>query len=249
MKRFAPVVVLMAIFLSSPRDAVNAAQPEPGEQVPQSLRTSDSADMEYLLYLPEGYEPDQQQQKKFPLMLFLHGRGESHGPLSLVAKWGPPRMVEHGAELPYILVSPQCPGDQSWGDATQQQRLVELLDHLTEQYAVDASRIYLTGLSMGGFGSWQLAADHPQRFAAVVPICGGGDPADADQLKDLPIWVWHGTEDGAVPFEKSQEMVDAIRQAGSDKLRFTALEHIGHNSWSAAYATPELFDWLNQQKR
>jgi predicted peptidase len=100
---------------------------------------------------------------------------------------------------------------------------------------------------MGGYGSWRLAADHAERFAAVVPICGAGNTADADKLKSLPIWVWHGTEDPAVPFQRSVEMVEAIKKAGSTTIRFTTLEGVGHNSWEAAYATPELYQWLDKQ--
>jgi predicted peptidase len=102
---------------------------------------------------------------------------------------------------------------------------------------------------MGGYGSWRLAADHADRFAAAVPVCGGGKPEDAQKLKDLPIWVFHGTEDTAVPLKRSEEMVDAIKQVGGTKIRFTTLEHIGHNSWESAYATPELYTWLDKQKR
>jgi len=225
-----------------------AEEPRPGNQVEQRLDLDDGRTIEYLVYLPEDYAPDD-GDKKWPLMLFLHGRGESDGPLSLVAKWGPPRLVERGESLPYILVSPQCPREDSWREDGQQELLVELLDHIAEAYRVDTNRVYLTGLSMGGYGSWRLAADHPQRFAAVVPICGGGNPEDADKLKALPIWVWHGDEDRAVPFTRSVEMVEAIRAAGGEKIRFTTLEGVGHNSWSAAYATPEVYEWLNRQTK
>ncbi len=156
-------------------------EPTPGQQVEMTLTTSDAATVEYLLYLPKNY----QEQDKLPLMLFLHGRGESNGPLSLVAKWGPPRLVARGDELPYIIVSPQCPRADSWKSETQQKRLLELLDSVVESLKVDQQRIYLTGLSMGGYGSWRLAADHPDRFAAVVPICGGTSPKDAEALKKI----------------------------------------------------------------
>ena len=220
-----------------------AEEPSPGKQVEQTYQTSDGASVPYLLYLPKDYEAE----KKSPLILFLHGRGESYGPLSLVAKWGPPRFAARGDELPYVLVSPQCPGNDSWNKPTQQKRLLELLDHIEKTYSIDDQHVCLTGLSMGGYGSWRLAADHPERFSCAVPICGGGDPADADKLKDLPIWVFHGDQDGAVPFQRSVDMVEAINKAGGTKLRFTSMEHIGHNCWSAAYATPELFQWISQQ--
>ena len=102
---------------------------------------------------------------------------------------------------------------------------------------------------MGGYGSWKLAAEHGGRFAAVAPICGGGDPGDAAQLKDLPIWVFHGTEDEAVPYQRSVEMVEAIEDEGGGKVRFTTLKHIGHNCWSAAYATPELYQWFDGHQK
>jgi predicted peptidase len=221
-------------------------EPQPGKQVEQSLEIPGQAAVGYLLYLPEDYDP--QSDQKWPLMLFLHGRGESNGPLSLVAKWGPPQLVQRGENLPYILVSPQCPRDDRWADDNQQAAVLKLLDSVSERYRVDTQRIYLTGLSLGGFGSWRLAADHPQRFAAVVPICGGGNPQWAESLAPLPIWVWHGTEDRAVPYERSEAMVSAIREAGGQSVRFTSLEHVGHNCWSAAYATPELYQWLDQHR-
>jgi len=219
--------------------------PAPGRQAEQELRLENGQSIRYLLYLPKEYET---KQGKWPLMLFLHGRGESQGPLSTVKKWGPPRLIEHGVSFPYVVVSPQCPpAPESWSNPRQQALLVALLDHITQSLRIDTDRVYLTGLSMGGFGSWRLAADHPERFAAVVPICGGGQPSYAERLKWLPIWVWHGTADPTVPLQRSSEMVEAIKKADSTTIRFTTIEHVGHNSWEAAYATPDLYHWLDQQ--
>ncbi len=212
-----------------------------GPQSQQRLATSDGGEMDYLLHLPPGDQPQ-------PLLLFLHGRGESRGPLSLVAKWGPPRMIARGEMLPFIVVSPQCPAADQWSSATQQRRLVELLDHIMANHPVDGQRVYLTGLSMGGYGSWTLAAAHPERFAAVVPICGGGRVEDAFKLVEVPIWTFHGDQDAAVPLARSVEMVEAIQASGGKKIRFTKLEHVGHNSWSSAYALPDLYAWMLQQK-
>lgn len=235
-------------WLQDPKAAVPAA----GQQVEQRLELADGQSMEYLLFLPGDYSPG----SPAPLLLFLHGRGESHGPLALVAKWGPPQMAAAGGSLPWIaggslpwiIVSPQCPADDSWSSEQQQTRLVALLDHIVQKYTVDTDRICLTGLSMGGYGSWKLAAGHSGRFAAVVPVCGGGDPDRAERLVALPIWVWHGAEDAAVPFQHSVEMVEAVRAAGGTRIRFTGLEHVGHNSWSSAYGTPELWSWMEQQR-
>lgn len=235
------------LFLSVNASPAFAWQDRPadGKQVEQMLKTT-VGEVPYLLYLPKTYSQD--DQKQWPLVLFLHGRGESNGPLDLVAKWGPPKFAKRGDELPFILVSPQCPRDGYWNDETRQKGLVELLDHITSKLRVDQKRVCLTGLSMGGYGSWQLAADHPERFSCVVPVCGGGKPETAESLKSLPIWVFHGDKDRAVPFGRSVEMVDAIKEAGGTKIRFTTFEHVGHNCWSSTYAMPELYKWMLQHK-
>jgi predicted peptidase len=219
-------------------------EPAPGKQVEQEFRIGGKT-IRYLLYLPRDYATN---DVKRPLLLFLHGRGESDGPLSLVKKWGPPRLIERGESFPYVVVSPQCPRSPvSWANADQQSLLLALLEYVTQTYRVDTDRIYLTGLSLGGYGSWRLAADHPERFAAAVPICGGGKPEDAPKLKWLPMWVWHGAADRTVPLKRSAEMVEAIKQAGGTNILFTMLEGIGHNSWEAAYASPDLYRWLDKQ--
>ena len=240
MRTFVVFAVIVGVaFLRSP--SARSAEPVAGKQVEQSFKSSDSADVAYLLYLPENYEPG----VALPVMLFLHGRGESDGPLSLVAKWGPPLLVAEGEKFPYILLSPQCPKEDKWESATQQTRLIELLDSTIEKFGGDKTRIYVTGLSMGGSGSWRLAADHPGRFVAVVPICGRGEITDANQLKSLSIWVFCGDQDGV--FKANEEMVQAVVAAGSQSIRFTSLEHFGHNVWSAAYASPELYQWFDRQ--
>ncbi len=234
------VVIGMTIFgLSS----AYSAEPEAGKQVEQSFKCTDAGEVGYLLYLPENYKPG----ASLPVMLFLHGRGESDGPLSVVAKWGPPQLVARGEKFPYILLSPQCPKEDNWSSVTQQTRLRELLNSTVDKFGGNKDRIYLTGLSMGGSGSWRMAADHPEQFAAVVPICGRGQPSDADKLKSLPIWVFCGDQDGV--FKSNEELVQTVEKAGSQSIRFTSLENVGHNSWSAAYASPDLYQWLDRQTR
>lgn len=242
--RKTPTILLLMLALGAMGTAL-AVDPAPGKQVEQALPTADGGRMPYLLYLPPDYSAEGEPS---PMILFLHGRGESYGPLSIVAKWGPPRRLAAGEQMKYIVVSPQCPGESFWSREDQQKRLVELLDYIKNHYNVDADRIYLTGLSMGGFGTWRLAADHPDWFAAAVPICGRGDPADAPKLVNLPIWVWHGVDDPVVPFSASEQMVQAIRAAGGNKVRFTTLEHIGHASWQAAYQSADLYNWLDKQR-
>ncbi|HUF63074.1 MAG TPA: alpha/beta hydrolase-fold protein [Verrucomicrobiales bacterium] len=238
---------LNLLLFSMATGSIFGEDPAPGRQVEQSIDFEGGGSMGYLLWLPNDY--GKEEGRRWPVVLFLHGRGESYGPLSLVAKWGPPQMAARGDDLPYIIVSPQCPRESDWRREDQQKGVMTLLEDILEKYSGDADRVYLTGLSMGGYGSWRLAADHPDRFAAVIPICGGGNPEDGEKLVRVPIWVFHGTEDSAVPLRLSEEMVEAVRRAGGDRIRFTVLEHIGHNSWSAAYATPELYQWMEAQTR
>lgn len=250
--RFPRFPVLSAFAVLAAATAVLSAEvpaaekPAPGKQVEQDYVApgDKEASARYLLFLPKAYG---ESDKKLPMIFFLHGRGESYGPLSLVKKWGPPKLADKNPNFPYIVVSPQCPGKESWSQSRQQEILIGLLDDIVKKYRVDTDRIYLTGLSMGGYGSWRLAAGHPERFAAVAPICGGGKPEDAGKLKHLPIWAFHGDQDGAVPISRSTDMVEAIRKAGGKLVRFTTMEHYGHNCWSAAYASPNLYAWFNKQ--
>jgi predicted peptidase len=192
------------------------------------------------LFLPAGYA---ESDKKWPLMLFLHGAGETGDELAKVKIHGPPKIVESKPDFPFILVSPQSPSRGWNADA-----LKALLDTVMSENRVDADRVYVTGLSMGGYGAWALAAAHPEMFAAIAPICGGGNPKDADRLKPLPIWVFHGAKDRTVPLERSEEMVAALKAAGND-AKFTVYPEAGHDSWTETYDNPELYTWLLSHKR
>jgi predicted peptidase len=208
------------------------------QQTAHRLSTTISIDVEgdYLLYLPSGYEGGQDD---WPLLLFLHGAGERGSDLDLVKKLGPPKLIEEGREFPFIVASPQVPEGRRW----EVEYLTALLDELTEKYRVDESRIYVTGLSMGGFGTWSLATDAPHRFAAIAPICGGGDPLVACRLKNTPTWVFHGALDPVVPVDRSIQMVRALT-ACDGNVRFTVYPMAGHDSWTETYANPEFYEWL-----
>ncbi len=201
------------------------------------------AKINYLLFLPDGYA---KSKEKFPLMLFLHGSGESGSELAKVKVHGPPKIVETKHDFPFILVSPQCPEARRGWDPNV---LNGLVDEIVEKYRVDKDRIYVTGLSMGGFGTWALAATFGDRFAAIAPICGGGNPNDAAKLKDMPIWVFHGAKDTTVPPQRSEEMVNALKAAGNTQVKFTVYPDAGHDSWTETYNNPELYAWLLQHKR
>ncbi len=193
--------------------------------------------MDYLLFLPADYGKD--PAKKWPTMLFLHGSGERGTDVNLVKKNGPPKIVEQKPDFPFIVVSPQCPPETWW----KLDVLSALLDNVISTYAVDPNRVYLTGLSMGGFGTWALAAKEPQRFAAIVPMCGGGDPTTAERMRKLHIWVFHGEKDTSVPIQKDEEMVDALTALHAD-VKFTRYPDAGHDCWTRSYANPELYKWM-----
>lgn len=201
-----------------------------------------SREFRYLSYVPDGYETD--ESRKWPLLLFLHGAGERGADLGLVKLHGPPKLIENGRKFPFVVISPQCPQDSRWAAPA----LEALIDSIQQRYRIDAKRIYITGLSMGGHATWELALRHPERYAAVIPVCGAGDPSRADRLRDLPIWAFHGALDDVVPLRGSQDMIDAIKAAGGN-ARFTIYPHAGHDSWTETYANDEVYSWLLQQRR
>jgi len=217
-------------------------QESPGKQregmIEQTVR------LRYLLFLPRDYETD--PNHKWPLILFLHGIGERGDDLELVKIYGIPKIVERQPDFPFVAVSPQCPDETTWWD--HRLTLKALLDGIVANYAIDATRIYLTGLSMGGYGTWSLAMAYPELFAAIAPICGGGFPEFVSQLKDVPVWAFHGAEDGAVKLEVGQRMVDALRACGGN-VRFTVYPGVGHDSWTQTYDNPRLYEWLLQHRR
>jgi len=196
--------------------------------------------MEYLIALPQDYD----KQEKFPLLLFLHGSGERGNDLEKVKVHGPPKLISAGKKFPFIVASPQCKEDKWWEPI----ELVALLDELVSTYKVDTDRIYVTGLSMGGFGAWRLAAYAPDRLAAIAPICGGGEPYWGKIMAGLPVWAFHGAKDDGVPVERSQAMVDAIKKAGGNP-KLTIYPDADHDSWTRTYDNPELYEWLVAQKR
>jgi predicted peptidase len=203
-------------------------------------------DLRYLLWLPAN------ASQPAPLILFLHGSGERGDDLGLVMREGLPASdALHSPDFPFVVAAPQCSLESDWeleGDA-----LLALLDDLEARLPIDRQRIYLTGLSMGGRGAWHLAARAASRFAALVPICGRRpawlcQPDRAARLRDLPTWIFHGARDPVVPISESEAMADTLRSCGAD-VRLTIDPEAGHDSWTAAYATPELYTWLLSHQR
>ncbi len=203
--------------------------------------------LRYLLHLPPTYwhEP----QRKWPLVLFLHGRGERGDEINVLRKYGIPKVVDDNPAADYIAISPQCPLDYEWPDLTT--TLAHLVDHVTAHLPVALDQVYLTGLSMGSRGGWLLAVDNPDRFAAIALICGRIPAPDflerVPVLKDKPIWVFHGAKDPVVPVENSEKIVATLQAAGGNP-RLTIYPEADHNSWTAAYNDPELYTWLFSQR-
>jgi predicted peptidase len=202
--------------------------------------------VEYLLFLPQDYDPA--RAEGWPMILFLHGAGERGSNLSQVKVHGPPKLAARDPDFPFIVVSPQCPQGEIWDNTT----LLALLDAVSTTHNVDTNRVYLTGLSMGGFGTWSLGLSHPERFAAIAPICGGGTPLSvwlADEprkarVRSLRIWAFHGAKDPVVPLEESRRMVDAVMRIGGTQVKLTVYPEALHDSWTATYDNPELFEWF-----
>jgi predicted esterase len=200
--------------------------------------------LKYLCHLP--YDPEQEKSsRKWPMILFLHGLGERGSDLEMLKVHGIPKVVEEMADFPFIAISPQCPEGSWWPDKIG--ALKRMLDEVEQKYPVDPDRIYLTGLSMGGYGVWSLAMACPGRFAAIAPICGGGNPEKAYLLKKVPVWVFHGAEDPLVSLESSEKMVKALKTGGGE-VRFTVYPDTGHDSWTKTYENPELYQWFLQHE-
>jgi predicted peptidase len=221
----------------------------------------------YRLMVPEGCDPKAKGEgKTWPLILFLHGAGERGTDNKAQLKYFPTDMAsaESRAKFPCFLLAPQCPAEKWWAPIArvegglradfgpepghEARAALMMLDKVIADFPVDRSRIYLTGLSMGGFGSWDLAPRFPERWAAVVPICGGGEPKSAARMKDIPIWVFHGGKDPVVPVDLSHKMVEALKAAGGSP-KYTEFPEAGHDSWTPGYRLPEFLPWLFAQKR
>lgn len=244
------IILIGIVLMANPNNEITI---EPGKQLPQSLTiqvtegdAKQDVTVRYLLFVPEGYEKN---LKPWPLLLFLHGLGESSDTdLDRVKIHGPAKLVENQLDFPFVLVTPQCPPPgKERADivkAWKPDQLIQLIDHVASKLRIDETRIYATGLSMGGYGTWRLAASHPERFAAILPICGGGDPATmAANLHSVPIWAFHGAKDSVVPVTESEKMADAVTKAGG-KVRLTVYADAEHDSWTPTYSNPEVYNWL-----
>ena len=197
----------------------------------------------YVKYLPVDYD----ESKKYPLVFFLHGAGERGDDLDVASRHGYMKHVrEDGAEYPFIFIAPQCPNTKYWGCYTES--LLAFLDYLCETLPIDPDRVYLTGLSMGGTGTWMLAMADRERFAAIAPVCGSGICWNAIALKNIPVLTYHGDCDEVVSVHESIEMVKEVNRRGGN-AEIKILYGVGHHAWNAAYSGDELYKWLFSHTR
>lgn len=232
-KSFLLLFSLIFVFACSSQMLVNNS----GKQSEQHLTTEikKTVSINYLIYFPKNYEA----KDSVPLLLFLHGAGERGNDLQLVKKHGPPKLIEEGKDFPFIVVSPQCPLNKRWDT----DELIALLDYIIQNYKVDKNRVYVTGLSMGGNGTWRLAAKIPEKLAAVIPICGWGDLFEVCMMGNLPVWAFHGAKDPVVPLKASEDLVQRLNACGGN-AKLTVYPEAEHDSWTETYNNPEIYEWL-----
>jgi predicted peptidase len=257
LSRFVLLLGLLAVTLSV-SDAIAADNLDRFE--PRTFSGADGNKLNYRLLKPKDYDPN----RKYPLVLFLHGAGErgDDNQRQLVHGMNDFASDEVMGKYPAFVVAPQCPNGKKWVEvdwgaathtapdkpSTSLQLAFETLAALQKEFSIDDSRIYVTGLSMGGYGTWDAAERKPDYFAAAAPICGGGDEGNAKKLAKLPIWAFHGDQDGAVKVERTRRMIEAIKAAGGEP-KYTEYAGVGHNSWSQTYRNPEFYAWLFAQQR
>jgi predicted peptidase len=214
----------------------------------------------YRLLQPKGYDGKQ----KYPLVIFLHGAGErgDDNEKQLVHGMNDFASEEVMSKYPAFVFAPQCPSGEQWGGINRLAKTPTPPDQfapalkaalkaaaaLQKEFSIDDKRIYITGLSMGGYGTWDALAKRSEMFAAAAPICGGGQPAEASKFKEVPIWAFHGVDDTTVPVEQSREMIEALIAAGANP-KYTEYPGVGHNSWAQTYSDPALYEWLFAQRR
>lgn len=200
--------------------------------------------LDYVLYTPDGYKDS---QKDYPLIVFLHGAGERGTDLSKVSVHGPLNYIKQGNKIEAVILAPQCPEGVYW----RAHEVAELVKQVIKENRIDERRVYLTGLSMGGYGVWATGGEYPELFAAMTPICGAiyrPIYRNISHIEKMPIWVFHGALDNVVSPTNSNEMVKTLKAAGND-VKYTVYPFANHNSWTETYNNPELYKWMLAQKK
>jgi predicted peptidase len=234
-----PVLILVMLLLAN--SAIGEESRQEVTSLPEALAAkTDNLNSKFWLYLPKRYE---KIEKGIPLIIFLHGSSKRGSDLERVKENGIPPLLDARPDWDFAVASPQAGYKYRWQRCWRPDDIKLLLEHLLASYRIDSSRVYITGLSMGGYGTWACAAAHPQLFAAAIPICGGGDVDWAHQYGQLPIWAFHGDADPVVSVRRAQEMVTAINALGG-RAKLTTYPNVEHDSFTQTYANPKVFEWL-----
>lgn len=239
----------LAVALPAAAEAKKLATPPPAIEGQTVQPPVARGGYPYLLFVPKGY--NESGTDRWPLLIFLHGSGERGTDIEVVKKHGPPMLVEKNPAFPFIVISPQLPEKSSTvGQYWPVEPLEAILAHALKTLRVDPSRVYLTGLSLGGIATWEWGTTHPEHFAALAPVAAFGDPKKACNAKDVPVWAFHGDHDDAVDTRGDFEMVDALKKCGSTPApRLTIYPNTDHWSWVPAYNDPALWMWLLEQRK
>jgi predicted peptidase len=261
------LVALMALVLSSVGASMAMAQQPLSDSTdphqlfePREYRAADGQSLKYRLLKPVEFDPED----KYPLVVFLHGAGERGDDNTAQLKHCLSEFCtpDRRKNYPCYVLAPQCPAEQKWVDvdwsnpspvwpdeiSPSLKMTLEVVDAMLADAAVDKNQVYVAGLSMGGYGTWDALARRPQFFAAAIPICGGGNPENVASYRNVPIWCFHGDLDTAVPVESSRSMIAALQQAGGEP-RYTEYPGVKHDSWTRPFANEETFVWLFSQRR
>ena len=217
------------------------------EESPLQLVYEDSEYYNYVLYLPEGYDPAD-TETKWPIIYFFHGIGEIGNDLSVLLHYGPLRYLNNGGRLDAIVIAPQCPVNSHWADTdTEVEKLVKFVPEMSEKYNIDTDRMYLTGLSMGGRCTWKLALAMPDAFAAIAVICGRTNTYEFDTIQNMPVWMFHGAQDATVSFDNVNKILKELDANDHRYYKVTVFPQQGHDIWNYVYDRPEVYDWLLSQ--
>ena len=203
-------------------------------------KNPEEVDLNYLLYLPDDYQKNQQT---YPLVLFLHGKGERGDDLEKIKIHGIPRRIDQGIQFPFIGIAPQCPIAGYWDRTKYVSSLISLIKEVEHDYRVDSDRIYGTGLSMGGLGTLAIALKEPELFSAIIPVCGGAEMDNIQRLNQLPIWLFHGDQDDVHPVNNSIRIFQALSPV-NDHVFLTVYGGVEHDSWTQTYENKEIYNWM-----
>jgi predicted esterase len=239
-----PPPVIPPPVITPPPVTVPSAKKQEVKTVSITNSVARTSIQQYLAYTPKGYDAND-KTKKWPLVIFLHGSGERGTDINRVKTNGFPKLcMNNDTDYQFVMISPQLTPNIDWNTW----HLQAFFQEVVSLYNIDPSRIILTGLSLGGGGTWLWANDNPQNFAAIVPVCGWGAPSQACKLKNVAVWAFHGDKDTTVPTSSSVAMIDALKACGANPT-LTLYPGVGHDSWSRTYSNPEVVNWIMKQKK